>query len=191
MLVIAAVLCASLATTASAEYVAEGNSGSAVTWVLDSDGTLSFYGNGPMLDYPDFGQSSWYSMRDDIKKVVIHKGVTTVGDFAFSCCMSITDAVIADSVTSIGANAFWGCANLESVTIKNPECVIDDHNNSFYSGATIYGYEGSTAQAYAEKYSREFEIIYKETDPICVTESGTITLLIFLQFRYITIFIFI
>lgn len=51
---------------------------------------------------------------------------------------------------------------LTSITINNPECEIYDSPDTFTNDtnsgltATIYGYENSTAQAYAEKYGRTF-----------------------------------
>ena len=46
--------------------------------------------------------------------------------------------------------------DLEKVTIRNPKCEIYDSADTIYEGATIYGYKNSTAQAYAEKYNRNF-----------------------------------
>ena len=60
--------------------------------------------------------------------------------------------------------AFQNCTNLKSITICNPECEIYDgeikilDTDSNYKG-TIYGYEDSTAQKYAEKYGYKFKKI--------------------------------
>lgn len=51
----------------------------------------------------------------DANAVVIPDGVTSIGDFAFQNCESLTAVKIADSVTSIGNFAFWGCGALASV----------------------------------------------------------------------------
>jgi len=51
--------------------------------------------------------------------VVIPAGVTSIGDFAFENCTSLTSATIPDSVTSICHAAFTRCSNLTSVTIPN------------------------------------------------------------------------
>ena len=45
--------------------------------------------------------------------------VTSIGDFAFSDCTSLTYITIPSSVTSIGERAFWNCTSLTSVTIPS------------------------------------------------------------------------
>ena len=60
---------------------------------------------------------------------------------------------------------------MKSITIENPKCEIDDSSHTISSRSTIYGYEGSTAQAYAEKYERKFVDIEKMYDSI---ETGDI-----------------
>lgn len=42
------------------------------------------------------------------------------------------------------------------ITILNPECKICDDYSTINNG-TVYGYENSTAQAYAKKYGYNFE----------------------------------
>ena len=47
------------------------------------------------------------------------KSVTTIGNFAFSDCSSLTSVIIPDSVTNIGWGAFGDCMSLTSVTIPD------------------------------------------------------------------------
>lgn len=92
--------------------------------------------------------------------------VKKIGENAFSNCSELTEITIPDSVKSIGESAFAECYALDKITIKNPDCVIPDSGNTIYNimdgkgktffNGTIYGYENSTAQKYAEKYNRRF-----------------------------------
>ena len=102
--------------------------------------------------------------------VTIPEGVTVIQSGTFANCTALTSAEIPASVTSIEKGAFSCCSALDTVIIKNPDCEIFDAKNTFsntydsriefYSfNGTIYGYEGSTAQAYAEKYERNFAFI--------------------------------
>ena len=68
------------------------------------------------------------------------------GDYAFSCCESLTSVTIPDSVTSICSNAFWDCKSLTSVTI--PDSVTSIGANVFYGceSLTDVYYGGSQEQ---------------------------------------------
>ncbi|MDE6426809.1 MAG: S8 family serine peptidase [Ruminococcus sp.] len=92
-----------------------------------------------------------------LTSVIIPDSVTSIGDHAFFDCDSLKSVTIPDSVKSIGLSAFGYCDNLESIKILNPNCEISDDSWAMGKQAvTIYGYTGSTAQAYAENYNRTF-----------------------------------
>ena len=50
---------------------------------------------------------------------VVPDGVTSIGDYAFSCCKSLKEIIIPNSVTSIGEKAFWYCEALTKVVLSN------------------------------------------------------------------------
>ncbi len=56
----------------------------------------------------------------------IPDGVTSIGDYAFEGCISLTSITIPDSVTSIGWYAFYDCTSLVSITIPNSVTSISD-----------------------------------------------------------------
>ncbi len=62
--------------------------------------------------------------------------VTTIGDYAFYGCSSLTDFTIPNSVTTIGDGAFYDCTSFTNVTIENSVTNIGDY--AFYrcSGLT-------------------------------------------------------
>ena len=66
-------------------------------------------------------------ISDSVAGIVIPDGVTSIGDYAFSSCRSLTNIVIPDSVTSIGDHAFEGCYSLYSIVIPNSVTSIGNH----------------------------------------------------------------
>ena len=93
-----------------------------------------------------------------LTSVTIPESVTYIGNYAFYYCTSLTSVTIPESVTYIGSYAFNSCNRLASVTILNPDCSFNSVNGTLgvAGTTTIYGYRGSSAQTYAEKYGYKF-----------------------------------
>ena len=72
-----------------------------------------YYYNGSKYNFPFFQKS--YT----IAAAYISNGVTTIGNWTFCYCDSLTSITIPDSVTSIGPYAFGGCSSLTSITIPD------------------------------------------------------------------------
>ena len=69
-------------------------------------------------------------------KTVIITGGTSIGDYAFYNCSSLTSITIGDSVTSIGQNAFYGCSGLESINVENGNSQYHSQGNCLIETAS-------------------------------------------------------
>ncbi len=98
-----------------------------------------------------------------LKEVEFKSGVEELGSFAFSDCTSLENVILPASVKVIGPHAFRGCTELKKVSIYNSECEISDYAETIPDDTVIYGFAGSTAEAYAKKYKREFKTL---TEPM-------------------------
>lgn len=68
-------------------------------------------------EVPDFFMED-NDYKDYQGEIIIPDGVTSIGDYAFDNCISLTSVTIPNSMTSIGDRAFGGCGGLTSITYK-------------------------------------------------------------------------
>lgn len=97
--------------------------------------------------------------------IVIPDNVKFIEISAFQECENLEEITISSNVEVVRGQSFADCTNLKKVFFLNPECEIETgvfktafsgENAPDFKG-TIYGYENSTAQAYAEEYGYTFE----------------------------------
>ena len=106
----------------SAKAESSGTCGPNLKWHLTDGGVLTITGKGEMYDY---SYTPW--SNDDLTRVIIGNGVTTIGEAAFRSCSHLTSVTIPNSVTTIGGWAFKYCSSLTSVTIPNSVTTIGDN----------------------------------------------------------------
>lgn len=130
-----------------------GSKGDNLTWALDEENdVLKISGQGDMADYSE-NSAPWAECY--IVTVSVEKGVTGIGEYAFSSCHAscielpgglerigarafaesacITEITVPDSVKSIGSGAFCGCSGMENVTLPQGLTAIADE---LFSGCT-------------------------------------------------------
>lgn len=150
--------------SASAETIT-GKAGSNINWSYDTETyTLTFTGSGAMPNYSSSLNTPWgktvssiytdrkgnvtnYYITDDVEKIIIGSGITSIGNFNFDCCGYLKNVELASSVKSIGSNAFNRCANLATITgTFAPDLSIGENafnatplisNNTLYLGTNL------------------------------------------------------
>ena len=102
----------------------DNSCGEYVTWAYDeATKTLTVSGTGDMDEWNYAAEPkpekrpSWEIYKNDIQKVVVEDGVTSIGEYAFCKYGSLTDVTIAETVTRIGRNAFYYCTSLKSIQL--------------------------------------------------------------------------
>ena len=88
-------------------------------------------------------ETAYNTLLYGCKNTTIPYSVTTIDDYAFYGCDSLTSIVIPNSVTSIGDNAFCNCWRLADVYCYIADLSnVSSGNRTFYSNS--YGYSGRT-----------------------------------------------
>lgn len=92
--------------------LSSGTCGKSLNWILSEDGTLRITGTGNMDADP-----TW--PKEQIVKVVVGKGATSISAKAFMDCTNLTTISLPETLRTIGTCAFYGCSNLDGVTLPS------------------------------------------------------------------------
>lgn len=145
------VVCVAMLTTAlfsisavSAAEVANGTCGSNLTWTLDDAGTLTISGIGLMYDYSNKNETDdagnitkdysapWINYAADIKKVVIGKEVSYIGENAFEACTALESVVLS-------AGTYAPYVPVESFALDTPYKLMSYNANAPIYANTVSG----------------------------------------------------
>ncbi len=108
----------------------------------DEDGVLYNKKKTTLVKYPAGNTQTDYAIADSVR---------IISDSAFRGCVNLETVTIPANAFSIGTYAFADCGSLTDVTIYSTTVTISA--NAFKGNITLRGYSGSTAEAYANKYS--------------------------------------
>lgn len=114
-------------TDADETILAFGKCGKEAYWTLSQDGVLEIFGEGTIYDYSNNTTAPWHKRRDDIESVIIGRGITCIGTFAFFECYAVKRISISNTVMSINSAAFVGCVEIENVEIPDSVVNIGDY----------------------------------------------------------------
>ena len=107
-----------------------------------------------------------YSGDVTIPSIVNYHGqdfaVTSIGDYAFSYCISLISLTIPDSVTSIGGDAFIYCVHLAFITISDNVTFIGDYAFGNCSSLVIYCEAREQPSVWSSSWNE-----YKYDDEFC------------------------
>ena len=98
------------------EEIASGSCGQALTWSLGTAGDLTVSGTGDMASFTATG-APWAEYRDQVKLVIVGRGVTSIGSSAFQDCKNLETVSLPGSLTALGKAAFLRCGKLTNITL--------------------------------------------------------------------------
>ena len=99
-------------------------------YLVDNDGHLDlseYEGKIKTIEAGAFSKVEIESGITPLSSIVLLKGITTIGDDAFSYNTSLTSIKIPNTVTTIGKRAFYGCTNLTSIEIPDSVTYIGEY----------------------------------------------------------------
>lgn len=143
----------------------EGTTGK-LSWKLTSTGVLLISGKGSMPNY-GYGKAPWSKYASDIKTVKIASTVTSIGNYAFAKCTTLSSISIpsgiktigtcafyksgikkvsgGSKVTKIGKSAFSGCSKLSSFSISS----------KYLKSIGSYAFKGTKIKTLSIKYTKK------------------------------------
>lgn len=104
--------------------------GETIFWEFDAQtGTLTISGSGEIQ--VETKNLPWAAHKQEIKKLVIQEGITSIGSDAFLGLPQLQEIQLCQGLKSIGSQAFYLCKALETVVI--PDSVEEIGRNAFSS----------------------------------------------------------
>jgi len=115
-----------------------------------------------------------WAFQNDTKltEIELPEGLEEIGWMCFDWAESLRKVTLPASLRCIDGYAFTGCQSLEDVVFFSPDVVIETMEESIFDRSpkvVIYGYDGSTADEYAQR----FNIPFASLGPIPAGEEET------------------
>lgn len=175
-LIISTVIFISAMSTGMCAFAASasGKCGDNATYTYN-DGTLTISGSGPMYnaeyDAATYINWDWVENALEVNNVVINKGITAIGAYAFEALNISGQVTIPDGVTSIGLGAFTYNTGLTAVSI--PASVTNIGMGAFYECPLTDVYYGGTAEQWNKiNFGTENDNIYSAEVHITATSTA-------------------
>ena len=150
---------------------------------VTSIGDYAFYGCKQLgaLTIPESVTSIGSFAFQDCKllpELRIPAGMTMINPYTFYGCRELAKVRIPKTIQKIGEAAFAECPDLTEFIVEDPytelsESVFRYYDSAVPEGLTIYGYAGSTAEAFAKAQEIPFALLEEPEESALLTVSVT------------------
>ncbi len=109
------------------DYKDSGRFDSGIEWTLDEAGFLNIKGSGDMPEPSQIDDTTyipWSNHADDIHRVVVQEGITSVSNWAFAFFDQVSEISLPNGLKKIGTTAFAG-SRIERIRLPESLEVID------------------------------------------------------------------
>lgn len=108
-----------------------GSIGENLKWTFTDDGTLTISGKGEMQHAEGNSVYAWGGenpqvKRNDIKKVVVQEGVTSLAEYICWDFANLQEVTLPKSLTKLGKECFKHCTALKSITLPDDITLIEE-----------------------------------------------------------------
>ncbi len=108
---------------------------------------------------------------DALTDVKLGTGLTVIPSYAFHECVKLPKIELPYRITTVEDHAFSNCVKLKSITVPRAAASIDESAFSYPVSMTMYGVNGTYAEAYAKKMGMAF--VNQEKKAVKVTLNQT------------------
>lgn len=139
--------------------------GDSVTCQFDeATGTLTISGKGEMWEFECASSGGgnvttpapWKSYNESIKKVIIEKGITSIGRRAFKDCKNLVSVTMPEGLLYINNEAFYRCSKITSIKIPNTVEIISSEVFQYCESLQSIVVPASLKNWYVSRFFKEF-----------------------------------
>ena len=103
------------------------------------------------------GESAFYK-ASGLRSITLSQNITEIARDTFNQCTNLESVIIPANVKTVKQGAFFGCSSLETISVLSTNVTLETGSIPT-TVATVYGYEGSTAQTYCTNTGISFSAL--------------------------------
>ena len=114
--------------------------------VINNSGFINYHNRIILLNNITSIDNYAFRYCRSLTSITMPESVTSIGNYAFHGCSSLTEITIPKGVTSIGSSAFYGCSSLTSIIL--PSTLTSIGNGAFSSCSSLKAFNGEGNEYY-------------------------------------------